>query len=155
MMRLKSECSLLKKTWSAWIPLLELVDEQAEQVPAEIGTDINQIPSAAHLCSWVGLAPGNNESAGKRKSSRTWKGNEKLKSALVEAARAASRTKNTYFKSQYHRIAARRGANRAAVAVDHSIPTVIYHMLKRKSSYFELGPDYLEEKKASDCPSNS
>lgn len=74
----------------------------------------------------------NNESTGKRKSSRTRKGNEKLKSVLIEAARAASRTKNTYFKSQYHRIAARRGANRAAVAVAHSILTVIYHMLKKK-----------------------
>jgi transposase len=92
---------------------------------------MNQFPSAAHLCSWAGLAPGNNESTGKRKSSRTRKGNEKLKSVLIEAARAASRTKNTYFKSQYHRIAARRGANRAAVAVAHSILTVIYHMLKK------------------------
>ncbi|UUZ83914.1 IS110 family transposase [Paenibacillus sp. P26] len=101
---------------------LELLDtipgvgrRTAEQILAETGVDVgNQFGSAARLCSWAGLSPGNNESAGKRKSGRTRKGNKKLRSALVEAARAAARTKNTYLSSQYHRIAARRGANRAS-----------------------------------------
>jgi len=108
---------------------------------------MNQFPSAAHMCSWAGLSPGNNESAGKRKSGRTRKGNKKLRSALVEAARAAARTKNTYLSSQYHRLAARRGKNRAAVAVAHSILTIAYHIIKRKQPYIELGPTYYEERK--------
>lgn len=132
---------------------LELLDtipgvgrRTAEQILAETGIEVgNQFGSAARLCSWAGLSPGNNKSAGKRKSGRTRKGNKKLRSALIEAARAAARTKNTYLTSQYHRIAARRGANRAAVAVAHSILTIVYHILTRKQPYIELGDSYYEE----------
>jgi hypothetical protein len=98
------------------------------------------------MCSWAGLSPGNNESAGKRKSERTRKGNKKLRSALVKA-RAAGHTKNTYLSSQYHRLAARRGKSRAAVAVAHSILTISYYIIKRKQPYIELGSTYYEERK--------
>lgn len=131
---------------------LELMDtipgtgkQNAQQILAKIGTDMSHFPSAQHLVSWAGLAPGNHENAGKRMSRRTTKGNKKLRSSLVEAARAASRQKDTYLSAKYHRIAARRGKNRAAVAVARSILVMIYYMLTPREPYKELGTDYLNK----------
>jgi transposase len=107
---------------------------------------MDRFPTTHHLASWAEMAPGNHKSAGKRKSGKTTQGNKKLRSCLIETAQAAARSKKTYFHSHYHRIGARRGKKRAAVAVGHSILIIIYYMLKRKEPYQELGPDYFEKR---------
>ena len=119
----------------------------AEILVAEIGVDLSRFTSARHLASWAGLCPGNDESGGKRRSGRTRKGSPWLRTALVEAARAAARSKKeTYLAAQYRRLAARRGAKRAAVAVAHSILVTVYALLTRHESYRELGAHSLDER---------
>ena len=118
----------------------------AEDVLAEIGTDMSRFPTSGHLASWAHMCPGNHESAGKRKSGATGRGNPWLRTALVEAARAAARTKKSYFSAQYHRLAARRGGKRAALAVGHTILVTIYHLLSRGTDYQDLGVNYFDER---------
>ncbi len=127
----------------------------AEQILAEIGTDMSRFPTPGHLCSWAGMTPGHDESAGKKKSSKTRKGNKKLRSALIEAARSVSRKKDSYLSAQYHRIAARRGKNRAAVAVGHTILTIVHILLTRKQEYVELGFGYYDQRKRETLINNS
>jgi transposase len=115
----------------------------AENIVAELGADLAPFPSAGHLASWVGICPGNHESAGKRRGGRTTKGNAWLRVTLVQCAWAASHSKGTYLQAQYRRLAARRGKKRALVAVGHTLLGVVYAVLKKKGVYRELGAEYL------------
>lgn len=116
----------------------------AAVIIAELGVDMSVFPSVSQLASWAGVCPGNNESAGKRKSSRVPKGNVYLKTALVEAANAAARTKGSYLRDKFYRLKARRGYKRAAVAIAHKILVSIYHMLSQNVCYSDLGDLYLD-----------
>jgi transposase len=114
----------------------------AEVLIAETGGDMSKFPTAGHLVSWAGVCPGNDESAGKRRSGRTRKGSKWLRQTLTESARAAARTKDTYLAAQYARLRVRRGSNRAATAVMHSILIAAWHMLKTGETYRDPGGDY-------------
>jgi transposase len=119
----------------------------AEVVVAEVGTDMTRFPNADHLVSWAGMCPGTNESAGKRRRTRTRKGNQTLRRTLTEAGHAAGRTKNTYLGASYQRIKARRGGKRAAIAAGRSILEIAYHVLRDGVAYEELGTNYYDERK--------
>jgi len=121
----------------------------AENTIAEIGDDMGRFPTADHISSWAGMCPGSQESAGKRKRGKTTKGNRWLRSILTQAAWAASKTKDSYFNAQYHRLVAKRGKKRAIVAVGHSLLVTIYHVLKTGASYEDLGRDYFDKRNSS------
>ena len=138
--------------------LIERIDEvtgvgrhTAEICLAEIGNTVEQFPTHKHLSSWACMCPGNNISANKRRSGKTRKGQKYLRTALTEAAWAASRSKDTYLGAQFHRLRARRGAKRAAVAVGNSILTITYHLIKDPNATFkDLGGDYFVKRNKGD-----
>ena len=119
----------------------------AEVLLAEIGADMTRFPTANHLVSWAGMCPGHNESAGKKRSGKTRKGSPWLRAALVQAAHAAARAKQTYLAAQYRRLTARRGTKKAAVAVGHSILVIVYHLLTDPDCpYVDLGATYFDQR---------
>ncbi len=142
---IKRRMCFFEKAVALWQTIPGINELTAWNLVAEIGVNMDQFPSSQHLASWAGLCPGNNESAGKRKSGHTRYGAPWLKRALSQAAWAASHTKDTYFSAQYRRLAARRGKKRAIIAVAHSLLTVVYSMLKNDSTYQELGGTYFEQ----------
>jgi transposase len=148
--RLSAEIAELMRPFEDAIRRLDTIPgvgrRTAEEVVAALGTDMSRFPTARHLASWAHLCPGNNESAGKRKSGRTGPGNVWLRAALVEAAWAAARRRRAYLSAQDHRLAARRGAKRALLAVAHSILVIVYYLLKQGTVYRELGGNYFDER---------
>jgi transposase len=142
--RIEEHCRPFEEAVALWDTIPGVARTAAEIIVSEIGVDMSRFPSAEHLSAWAGVAPGNNESAGKRRSGKTRKGNRALTAALTQAAHAAARTKNTYLSAQYHRLAARRGKKRAILAVAHSILVIGYHLVQRHEPYRELGADYFD-----------
>jgi transposase len=145
------EAMIQKHTSDAYDEAAKAIDElpgigriSAEQIVAEIGVDMSRFPTAAHLCSWAGLSPGNNESAGKRKSARTNKGNKTLKKTLIQCANASVNKKDSFFFAQYQRLVVHKGRKKAIVAVAHSMLISIYHVLSG-NEFRDLGVDYYSQ----------
>ena len=143
---LSAEIEQVIAPFAAEVALLDTIPgvdrRTAEAIVAEIGVDMSRFGSAARLASWSGFCPGNNESAGRRGPGTTRKGSKWLRTHVVEAAKAASRTKQTYLAAQYARLRPRRGTGRATVAVGHSILVAAFYILDRHQPYHDLGPDY-------------
>jgi transposase len=152
------QIQVASKPFEAAVELLDTIPgfgrQTAETVVAEIGADMGRFQDAKHLAAWVGIAPGNNESAGKRYSGRTRtrpargasvrQGNKMLRATLIQAAHAVVRMKNTYLAAQYHRLAGRRGKKRAICAVAHSMLIMAYYMLLRHEPYHEAGATFFD-----------
>ncbi|MGD0425264.1 MAG: IS110 family transposase [Candidatus Acidiferrales bacterium] len=129
---------------SLWTSMPGVRVTTAWSLVAEIGTNPEQFPLGSNLASWAGMCPGNNESAGRRKSGKARRGNRCLRRALNQAAWAAARTKNTYLAARFHRLAARRGSKRAIVVIGHKILVLAHYMLQHNTPFRELGAEYFQ-----------
>jgi transposase len=151
--RLDAQVEIEAAPFSAAIDLLCSIPgigrRTAWVIVAEIGTDMDRFPTAAHLASWAGLCPGNHESAGKRRSGKARKGDAALRTALVEATWAATRTRSTYLGAQYQRFRRRfgsKGEAKAVFAVAHTLLIIVWHVLARQQPYTDLGVDYFPQR---------
>jgi transposase len=143
--QIREDCRPFEEVVQLLDTILGIARQNAEIIVSEIGTDMSRFKSADHLSAWAGVAPGNNEKAGKRLSRKTRRGNKALGIALNQASHAAAHTKNTYLPAQYHRLAGRRGRKKAIVAISHSILVIAYNLIQRKEPYRELGSDYFDK----------
>src|SRR5215207_81983 len=152
---LSTEIERVLDPFSEEVALLDTIPgvnrKVAEMIIAEIGVDMSRFPTHYHLASWAGMCPGNDESAGKRRSGKTRKGSKWLRSALTESAHAAARTKGSYLSAQYAGIRGRRGSKKAAVAVGHSILVIAYYIVQRGEPYQELGEDYFNRRRSEEA----
>jgi transposase len=141
----------LLKPYAEEVALLDEIPgvgiQSAGELISEIGVDMSVFPDSEHIASWGGMCPGNNESAGKRKSGHTTKGNKHLRAVLCECGWAASRTKGTFIACKYKRMVGRRGKKRTIVALGHNILVICYNMLKNKTHFNELGENFMDENK--------
>ncbi len=147
--RLSTEIAHRLRPYEPQIKRLETIPgikrRRASVILAEIGPDMQRFPSAKHLASWAGMCPGNCESGGHRKSGKTRKGSPWLRTALVEAAHAATHCKDCYLAAQYHRLVPRRGKKKATIAVGHTLLVIVYHVLAEEKDYQELGGNFFDE----------
>jgi transposase len=151
--RLDAQVEAEAAPFSATIDLLQTIPgigpRTAWVIVAELGADMSRFPTAAHLASWAGLCPGNHESAGKRRSGKARKGDAALRTALVEAAWAATRTRSTYLGAQYQRFRRRfgsKGQAKAIFAVAHTMLVIVWHVLAQQQPYTDLGADYFSQR---------